>query len=148
VSAKTKHSHDLERKVWSLMQSFVDANNRRGELHAALGFRLGGGRGKVLFLLRSGPKTLGEIARSENVDAPYATVIVDKLEELGLVERRAHPDDNRRKLVSLTPAGTKAVAVALKILGTPPSGLDEYSDAELESLAALLSRLPGTALAR
>ena len=37
------------------MQRFVDVHSRRGELAEALGFRLGGGRGKVLFQLRNAP---------------------------------------------------------------------------------------------
>jgi hypothetical protein len=59
------------------MQRFVEAHNRRGELAEALGFCLGGGRGKILFQLCDGPVTLGQLAKANGVDAPYATLIVD-----------------------------------------------------------------------
>ena len=44
------------------------------------GFRFGAGRGEVLVQLRNGAMTLTELAEANSVDAPYATLIVDKLE--------------------------------------------------------------------
>jgi DNA-binding MarR family transcriptional regulator len=129
------------REVWTLLQSFVDDNSRKRELAEALGFRAGAGRAKVLFRLRSGPMTLGEIARAERFDAPYATVIVDQLEEKKLVKRQADPNDHRRKLVGLTPAGEKAIAIADNVLSTPPAAMTALSDAELRTLSLLLTRL-------
>ncbi|KAA0018507.1 MarR family winged helix-turn-helix transcriptional regulator [Antrihabitans cavernicola] len=132
---------NLSQQVWAQMQRFVDAQNRRGELAETLGFRLGGGRGKVLFQLRDGPATLSELAEANGVDAPYATLIVDKLESHGLVERRPHPDDKRRKLVSLTAAGLQAVATADAILLRPPVAIAKLSVEERKQLSELLTRL-------
>jgi DNA-binding MarR family transcriptional regulator len=123
------------------MQRFVEAHHRHGELAETLGFRLGGGRGKILFQLRGGPATLGELAQANGVDAPYATLIVDKLEAHGLVERRPHPEDRRRKLVTLTPAGHEAIATADAILLRPPAAMGTLEGAELEQLTGLLTRL-------
>jgi DNA-binding MarR family transcriptional regulator len=128
-------------QAWALMQRFVDAHNRRGELAEALGFGLGGGRGKVLFQLRDGPATLGQLAEANGVDAPYATLIVDKLEAHGLVERRPHPDDRRRKLVALTAAGRDAIATADAIWLRPPRAIKDLSPDELGQLTGLLTRL-------
>ena len=105
------------------MHRFVEAHNRRGELAEALGFRLGGGRAKMLFQLRDGSLTLRQLADANGVDAPYATLVVDKLEAHGLVERRPHPDDKRRKLVTLTAAGRAAIATADAILLRPPRAI-------------------------
>ena len=102
------------------MQQFVDSHSRHGDLANALGFRLGAGRGKILFQLRNGSLTLSQLAEANGFDAPYATLVVDKLESHGLVERRLHPDDRRRKLVTLTAAGHAAVATADAILVRPP----------------------------
>jgi DNA-binding MarR family transcriptional regulator len=128
-------------QAWTLMQRFVEAHHRRGELAEALGFRLGGGRGKVLFQLRDGPMTLGQIAQANGVDAPYATLIVDKLETHGLVERRAHPDDKRRKLVTLTAAGHDAIATADAILLRPPLEIRDLSADDLSRLTEIFTRL-------
>jgi DNA-binding MarR family transcriptional regulator len=132
---------DSVRQAWALMHRFVETHNRRGELAETLGFRLGGGRGKVLFQLRDGPLTLGQLAEANSIDAPYTTLIVDKLESHGLVERLPHPDDKRRKLVTLTPAGHHAIATADTILLRPPTAIGNLSDSELKQLTGLLTRL-------
>lgn len=134
-------SSDAVQQAWALMHRFVEAHNRRGELAQALGFRLGGGRGKVLFQLRTGPMTLSQVAAVNGIDAPYATLIVDKLEAHGLVERRPHPEDRRRKLVTLTAAGRDAIATADAILLRPPGAIAELSAEDLTQLTAILARL-------
>jgi DNA-binding MarR family transcriptional regulator len=123
------------------MQHFVDSHNRHGDLAEALGFRLGAGRGKFLVQLRHRAMTLTELAEAVGVDAPYATVIVDKLEAHGLVERQLHPDDRRRKLVTLTGAGRQAVATADAILLRPPRAIGTLRPEELRQLIHLLQRL-------
>lgn len=123
------------------MRQFVDSHNRHGDLARALGFRLGAGRGKFLFQLRHGPMTLTELAEANRVDAPYATLIVDKLEAHGLVERQRHPDDRRRKLVTLTTAGRDAIATADAILLRPPRAVRILRPDELRQLTNVLRHL-------
>jgi DNA-binding MarR family transcriptional regulator len=91
--------------------------------------------------LTEGPLTLRDIAEFTGVDAPYATLIVDNLEARGLVQRTPHPDDRRRKLVTLTPAGLQAAAHASHIISQPPAGFTQLTDAELTVLASVLERL-------
>jgi DNA-binding MarR family transcriptional regulator len=69
------------------MRQFVDEHSRHDDLTEALGFSLGAGRGKVLFQLRNGPLTHGELAELNQTTGPYISFIVDKLEEHGLVQR-------------------------------------------------------------
>jgi DNA-binding MarR family transcriptional regulator len=102
------------------MRAFVTANDRNRELQEALGLGRGTGRVRVLLMLASGPATLRDIATANQIDAPYATVIVDKLTSLGLAERTAHPDDLRRKLVKITEAGQEAIEHAKRIFYEPP----------------------------
>ena len=128
-------------QAWALMYGFVDANSRRGDLAEALGFRLGAGRGKVLLRLRHGPTTLSQLAEFIRADAPYTTLIVDKLEAHGLVERLPHPQDRRRKLVALTAAGQEAVATADAILLRPPPTFGSLPDRDLQQLIRILTRL-------
>jgi DNA-binding MarR family transcriptional regulator len=123
------------------MWRFVEAHNRHPELAVALGFRLGGGRGKVLFQLRDGAMTLKQLALANGIDAPYATVIVDKLEAHGLVERTMDPADRRRRLVSLTAAGRDAVAAVDHILLRPPAVIAGLPAEDLAQLTQLLMRL-------
>jgi DNA-binding MarR family transcriptional regulator len=136
-----KRATDSVQQAWALMQRFVEAHNRHGELADALGFRLGAGRGKILFQLRDAPMTLSQLAERNNLDAPYVTLIVDKLEARGLVERLPHPDDRRRKLVTLTAAGHEAIATADAILLRPPPAIKTLSAGDLRQLTELFTRL-------
>ncbi len=123
------------------MRAFVAANDRNQELQEGLGLGRGTGRVKVLLMLTNGPATLRDIANANQIDAPYATVIVDKLVSLGLAERTAHPDDQRRKLVTITEAGREATELAKRIYFEPPAGLAALPPADLNLLEEVLSRL-------
>jgi DNA-binding MarR family transcriptional regulator len=136
---------EVAARVWAAMRAFVTANDRNRELQEGLGLGRGTGRVKVLLMLLNGPATLRDIAEANQVDAPYATVIVDKLVSLGLAERSAHPDGRRRKLVTLTEAGQEAVERAKRILFEPPASLTALTPADLELLDEVLSRLAAPA---
>lgn len=127
--------------AWRGMQDLVEADRGASRLGRALG--LGEGRGRVgtLLLLARGPRTLSEIAAARGFDRPYATVIVDQLADAGYVERTPHPDDGRRKLVCLTPAGVAIAARADALVGDPPPAFARLSRAEADALAGLVSRL-------
>lgn len=141
VDADAQGCEDAAERAWALMYRFVEAHNRHGELAEALGFRLGAGRGKVLFRLRQGPMTLRELAEAVGADAPYTTLVVDKLEAHGLVRREVHPQDRRRKLVTLTDGGREAIATADAVLLRPPPELSSLSSRDLDRLARILERL-------
>jgi DNA-binding MarR family transcriptional regulator len=132
---------DLPAAAWQLMRQFVEANGTSPVLRERLGLGAGSGRIKVLFLLRERPMTLAQLADAHGVDRPYATIIVDKLEHLGFVERKPHPSDRRSKVVSLTPAGRDAAALAETIIGEPPAALRALDAGQLTELVGLLSRL-------
>jgi DNA-binding MarR family transcriptional regulator len=132
---------DLPAAAWELMRQFVEANKHSQMLKEQLGLGAGSGRIKVLFLLREQPMTPAQLADAHGVDRPYATIIVDKLEQLGFVERQPHPSDRRSKMVSLTPAGRDAVALADSIIGEPPAALRELDTGQLTELIGLLSLL-------
>jgi DNA-binding MarR family transcriptional regulator len=134
-------SDDLPAVAWELMRQFVEANSVHTELRERLGLGAGRGRIKVLFLLRKQPMTLAQLADAHGVDRPYATIIVDKLEQLGFVERQPHPSDRRSKMVSLTPAGRDAAALADSIVSEPPAALRALGTGQISELVGLLSLL-------
>ena len=141
MSDATRPSDDQSVRVWSALYDYVNAQDRRRELQAALGLGGGFGRVKVLLHLEQGPMTLRDIADANGLDAPYATVICDKLAEKGFVIRTPHPDDKRRKLVSLTQKGRDTARLARQIIGEPPQSLTALSASDLTGLEELLSRL-------
>jgi DNA-binding MarR family transcriptional regulator len=56
---------------------------------------------------RDGPLTLGELAAVERVQPPTITAAVGRLEQRGLVQRRADPGDRRVARVEVTPQGRR-----------------------------------------
>jgi DNA-binding MarR family transcriptional regulator len=121
------------------MQAFVTGEDRRRALRAELD--LGLAKAELLIRLTQAPMTLREIAQAAEVDPPAATVGVDRLERRGLVQRRAHPDDNRRKLVHLTGAGRQAAATAQRILTDPPPALAALGTDDLAALTRIFATL-------
>lgn len=130
---------DNASRVWTAMHDFVVGQDRIGAMRAALD--LGPGRVGLLIRLTEGPMTLREIARALEIDPAAATLSADKLEARGLVQRTAHPDDNRRKLVHLTEAGREAAERGRRILTEPPAELANLSAEDLARLEAILGRL-------
>ncbi len=75
-------------------------------------------------LVYAGPRTMGELARIEQVTRPAITRIVDALEAEGLASREPVAADRRTVLVSATPAGRDI--------------LEEARRRRVEALAAVL----------
>jgi DNA-binding MarR family transcriptional regulator len=144
VTRATRSKNEAATRVWVALQALVESHHPRKELQEILGLGRGLGRVKTILLLVSGPATLRDIAEFLGVDAPYATVIVNKLEDVGFVERTAHPDDDRRKLVQLTPAGREAARLADRVYARPPKVLASLSPEDIATLEALLSKLTET----
>ncbi len=61
---------------------------------------------------RLGPLTVGELAEAVGITQPGATRTVAQLVELGMLESEQAPDDQRRKIVSLSKEGRRLVAAA------------------------------------
>jgi DNA-binding MarR family transcriptional regulator len=138
--------YELERdgqaaRIWMAMRDLTDSYPSKEVLRAALNLGRGSGRVKALLWLAEGPMSLSALAEAVRVDAPYATLIVDSLEERSLVERRPDPADRRRKLVALTPEGKEAAQRVLRIKREPPPGFANLSAAELDTLEELMRRL-------
>jgi DNA-binding MarR family transcriptional regulator len=73
----------------------------------------------VLQLLESGELlTIGDIAKLVNLSQGTVTIIVDRLEERGLVARNKGKQDKRKVFVEITAGGRDTLAQAPKLLQT------------------------------
>jgi DNA-binding MarR family transcriptional regulator len=90
----------------------------------------------VLRRLAVGPRRISELAVDERVTQPGITLLVNRLEQRGWVQRAADPRDGRAVLVGLTPAGEDALARLRAeyraLLHEEMAGLD---DGDVETLA-------------
>ncbi|MEV5828815.1 MarR family transcriptional regulator [Spirillospora sp. NPDC052242] len=92
----------------------------------------------------AGPMTMRDLADRMSCEPSNATFIVDRLERLGLVERRPHPTDRRAKILALTPRGTDVRARLLAML-TENSPVTRLTQEEQRTLRELLLRATGRA---
>lgn len=64
----------------------------------------------VLSTISSGPRRVTDLACAIGVTQPAITLLVNRLQERGLVTREPDPDDRRVVRVALTPAGADTFA--------------------------------------
>jgi DNA-binding MarR family transcriptional regulator len=98
-------------------------------------------RVRALWRLERGARTLRELADDMGIDAPASTVLINVLEERGLVKRAQHATDRRAKQVSLTAAGRRMLDIVEKIRDRPPDALERLPTRELERLRRALEKV-------
>ena len=64
----------------------------------------------LMALAAEGSMTVGALAETLAVSKPTASILIDRLVQVGDAERTEDPGDRRRTLVTLTPAGFALVA--------------------------------------
>ncbi len=84
--------------------------------------------------------SMREIGDRLSCDASFVTGMVDRLEEEGLLERRADPGDRRVTLIALTDKGAAMREQALEALYEPPPEFAALDEQELEQLSRLLQK--------
>lgn len=104
----------------------------------------------ILELDQSGPAGIGDFARALDLDASTLSRTVDGLVRAGLVSRETDPDNRRRQVVALTPAGRDSAGSIhglcdryyTGILGSIPATCRTSVTAGIAMLAEALRRQP------
>ena len=130
---------DLARRAWRAVTEIALDRDRKIAVSAALD--LSWTRVLALRRLAIQPHTLRALAERLAADPPYVTLMVDDLEQRGLVRRMPHPTDRRAKLVELTAAGRDAAERADAILDEPPVALHDVPADDLRALLRVLEGL-------
>jgi DNA-binding MarR family transcriptional regulator len=131
----------LAHQVWVLMFDYlVRSGPSRTRSLAKRGLTPNDSR--ALFTL-SGTEghTMRSLADEWQCDPSNATWIVDRLETLGLAERRSMARDRRVKLVVLTAKGRRTRTALTKAFHEPPPDLAALDRSALESLLKGLAKL-------
>jgi DNA-binding MarR family transcriptional regulator len=88
--------------------------------------------------------TQHDIGTEADVDPSTMVALLDGLEKRGLAERRAHPDDRRKRAVHLTRHGEQALGRGREIAGTVgEQTFERLTAAERKQLNALLRKTAG-----
>jgi DNA-binding MarR family transcriptional regulator len=96
---------------WHELGAVLRSRRLLASLHPGLAAKLTPSKLRALDLLAEhGGLRVGELADRVGVDDTTATRLVDRLEAMGVAERRSEPGDRRATTVELTPAGEELVA--------------------------------------
>ena len=91
--------------------------------------------------MAAGPLTMRELATALGTDASYTTLVVDDLENRGLVVRAARTGDRRVKQVVITAGGRREARRAERMLASPPAPVQALPDADLAALERIVAHL-------
>ena len=135
-----EHS-DPANDAWRRMtELFLSRKHQVMEISAAYGINPGA-MNALLFLQPGEPCSMGTLADAWKCDASNVTWLVDRLEEHGLAERRAHPTDRRVRTVALTRKGTRVRAQIEGKLFEAPASLRNLGAHDLDTLVRILRKL-------
>jgi DNA-binding MarR family transcriptional regulator len=96
---------------------------------------------RLLAFTRSGELPMGKLGERLMVHPASVTNTVDRLEQRGLVRRRASSRDRRRILAEITQDGRELVEKATVVLNDASFGLGSLEPGEAVAIARLLRRL-------
>jgi DNA-binding MarR family transcriptional regulator len=85
-----------------------------------------------------------ELVTRSLIDPSSMVAVIDELEQMGLAERRHHPEDRRKHAVYLTAPGRRTLQRAREVAMTMAQEVFAPLDpGELETLRSLLRKLAG-----
>ena len=139
-------NHELDappwRRVESTLMSTARVMRRAYEIRLA-DLDLNLSQASLLaFLFEAGPIAQSRLASRLGMGRAAAGLVIDALEERGLIERQPNPNDRRAWLIALRPDGIRATEPIFEIDTTLRSELRAgISHTERQQLAGLLLRL-------
>jgi DNA-binding MarR family transcriptional regulator len=95
----------------------------------------------LLYFSRQGQLPLGKMGDRLMLHPTSVTNIIDRLEEQGYIQRTAHPTDRRTTLAQITDEGRQLVDKATEATGSARLGMGNLSEAELDTMTELLTKL-------
>lgn len=95
----------------------------------------------LLYYSRRGELPLGKLSDRLQVHRASVTNVTDKLVAAGYIERIDHPEDRRKVLARITPAGRRTAARATQLLNGAHFGITPLDAESCEGLRSLLEPL-------
>ena len=136
----TAKTAELADALFTVMPMVVDhVNDRLEEL---------GMTNTDYWALRSveGPMPMKDLANCMKIDPSYVTLVADRLEQRGLIERQPHPTDRRVKNLVPTAKGRRLKKTIPAKLWNGPNTFSTLTDTERAQLTDLLTKVVATHL--
>lgn len=135
---------------WLELGAVLRSRRLLASLHPGVAGKMTPSKLRALDLLaRHGGMRVGELAAEVGIDDATATRLVDRLEEIGVVERRSELGDRRATTVALTPAGEELVtAIAAQRQLFFCDVLEALNQREREELVRLTAKAAAALRAR
>src|SRR5258708_2637370 len=98
----------------------------------------------IQLLDQHGSLAAGELAKKLGLTSGATTAVIDRLTELGYVERTASDTDRRRIMVQLNPDNIQTMRLEYaSIVKQVQDGLEQFSEAELDTIDRFLGIVTG-----
>ncbi|HET6951722.1 MAG TPA: MarR family transcriptional regulator [Acidimicrobiales bacterium] len=128
---------------WLLNQAALPANRLVSEALAGAGTRRYH-YSLLAALDETGPASQAELSRRTTIDRSDMVATINELAAGGLVERTPDPDDRRRNVVTITPAGRRQLGKLDRLIAAAQDELlAPLSPGERRQLVDLLARIVG-----
>jgi DNA-binding MarR family transcriptional regulator len=101
-----------DRPTWLISRAYARSNGLLKDGFEASAAGLRSYHYRLLAALEEwGPASQADLARSTSVDRSDVVAVLNELEERRLIKRAVDPENRRRNIVSITPAGAKQLSV-------------------------------------
>jgi DNA-binding MarR family transcriptional regulator len=127
--------------TWLISRAYAHSHRLLAEGFAAAGVR--GYHYRLLAALDEfGPASQADLGRRTSIDRSDVVAALNELAGRGLIQRAPDPDDRRRNVITITPAGSEQLRTLDQILeGVQEKLLAPLSGADRTQLLRLLTRL-------
>jgi DNA-binding MarR family transcriptional regulator len=134
-------SRVVEMPTWLISRAYAHSHRLLAEGFAAADVR--GYHYRLLAALEEfGPTSQAALGRRTSIDRSDVVAALNELAGRGLIQRSPDPDDRRRNIITITPAGTEQLRTLDQILaGVQEKLLAPLSPADRTQLIGLLTRL-------
>jgi DNA-binding MarR family transcriptional regulator len=140
-TADAMPSRVADRPSWLITRAHAYAHRLLAEGFAAAGVR--GYHYRLLAALEEfGPASQAALGRRTSIDRSDVVAALNELADRGLIQRSPDPDDRRRNVITITPAGSEQLATLDEVLaGVQEQLLAPLSAADRTRLIGLLTRV-------
>ena len=140
-AADAMPSRVAEMPTWLISRAYAHSHRLLVEGFASAGVR--GYHYRLLAALEEfGPASQAALGRRTGIDRSDVVAALNELAGRGLIKRSPDPDDGRRNVITITPAGTEQLQTLDQVLaGIQEKLLAPLSTADRTRLVGLLTRL-------